>query len=75
MIGTHRFSVGGVEEDRVLFPYTVWMFQRALDHYQGIAGPARARVDDFLAAHGGLAGLQTRLRRRVRRKRNLLVPV
>ena len=73
-IGAHRFRIGEIEGQRVVFPYTVWMFQRAVDHLAGLAGEARRRVEAFLEAHGGLEALRAPIRRRVRRERNRLVP-
>lgn len=72
-IGAHEFRVGGVAEQRMLFPYTVWMFQRAVDTYAAIPAADRPRVDAFLSERGGLTGLQHAVRRRVRRERNRLV--
>ncbi len=73
VIGTHRFRVGDVEEDRVVFPYTVWMLQRVLDHVASLDAPARARVERFVEPLGGRDALRFRPRRRVRRERNRLV--
>ena len=35
-IGTHKFSVEGVEGERVILPYSLWMYRRAVDYYQSI---------------------------------------
>jgi glutathione S-transferase len=72
-IGAHEFRVGGVTEQRMLFPYTVWMFQRVLDHYASLTGADRERADELLRALGGLDAMRTRVRRRVRRENNRLV--
>src|SRR5581483_438554 len=73
VIGTHEVTIGGVRESRALFPYTVWMWQRAIDCYAALDPAARERVDAFLDAHGGLRAMQTPIRRRVARVRNRLV--
>ncbi len=73
VIGTHEFTLGGVTEQRAVFPYTVWMFQRALDAYARLDPAARPRVDAWLDEVGGLDALRFRPRRRVRRERNRLV--
>jgi len=74
VIGTHEVTIGGVREQRALFPYTVWMWQRAVDCHGALDPAAREHVDAFLRAHGGLDALRTPIRRRVARVRNRLVP-
>lgn len=35
-IGKHEFTVEGVKGERVVLPYSLWMYRRAVDCYQGI---------------------------------------
>lgn len=74
VIGFHEFRLGDVTEQRAVFPYAVWMFQRALDCYQSLGGADRARADAFLDACGGRAAMQYHVPRRVCRAHNRLVP-
>lgn len=60
MIGTHAFSLpspeaGGarVTGQRAVFPYLVWMQQRARAAYDASDGAGRARADALLDACGG----------------------
>jgi hypothetical protein len=73
VIGVHDFTIGGVTESRAVFPYTVWMFQRALDCHAALDAAARERVDAWLRDVGGREAMRFRPRRRVRRERNVLV--
>jgi glutathione S-transferase len=66
-IGTHRFRLGDVEGERAIFPFDLWMLQRAQDHLDALDGADReaaldlARtlgLEDLLLAEG------TRLTRR-----------
>src|SRR5690606_35588473 len=40
-IGSLRYRVGDTEEERLVFPYNLWMWQRALDHYAEMDDQAR----------------------------------
>ena len=35
-IGTHKFTIEGVEGNRVIMPYSLWMYRRSIDYYQSI---------------------------------------
>lgn len=50
--GFHKYKIGGVEEDRAVFPYPLWMLQRVLDHYQSLAGADKAAADALLGRIG-----------------------
>jgi len=56
-IGTHEFilergKAGEVRGERAIFPFDLWMFQRAEDHYRGLDDSERVAVDAFLASIG-----------------------
>ncbi len=36
-LGWHDFTVGGAKGRRLVYPYTVWMFQRPLDFYASLS--------------------------------------
>lgn len=50
--GFHKYKIGGVEEDRAVFPYPLWMLQRVLDHYAGLAGDDKRAADKLLVRIG-----------------------
>jgi glutathione S-transferase len=51
-VGGHGTSLRGIAVPRVTSPYTLWMAQRPLDVYTGLAPTERAEVDRFLAGSG-----------------------
>lgn len=59
VIGSHTYELEGVRERRMVTPFSQWMFQRPLLHYQSLDGEAKARADELLGKLGGLAGLNT----------------
>ncbi len=73
-IGTHDFSINGITENRVIFPYTQWMFQRPLDYYQSLKSSDKEKVDVLLKDLGGFDGMQKKIKKRVKRINNILVP-
>lgn len=52
-IGRHGFSIGGIPGQRLITPFSQWMFQRPLDYYHSLTGPAKARADHLLTETGG----------------------
>jgi len=52
MVGGHTTHLRGAEVNRYTSPYTVWMVQRPLDAYRGLAPAGRAAVDAYLAGTG-----------------------
>src|SRR5690554_2081096 len=47
-IGTLRYRLGEMEEERLAFPYNLWMWQRAHDFYNGLGADDRKTVDAVL---------------------------
>jgi glutathione S-transferase len=74
IIGHHMCRIGGVETPRAVFPYAQWMWQRSADCYAGLDGAARATVDPWLDALGGLGAFRRPIRRRLERRDNRLMP-
>lgn len=72
VIGKHAFTLGGARGERVIFPYTLWMWQRPLDHHASLVGADRAAADALLREVGGLAAMQP-LPQRVARVDNRIV--
>ena len=71
-LGMHGFRTGDGAGERIVHSYSQWMFQRAWDHYQGLAGADRERADALLERVGGLQAMQSAIPHRVRRKRGQL---
>jgi glutathione S-transferase len=57
MIGRHRFTLEGASSLRAIQPYSQWMFQRPVFHYQSLDAATRARIDPLLRQLGGYDGL------------------
>jgi len=55
-LGQHAFEVNGAAGKRMIFPFNLWMLQRALDHYQSLSGADKAAADALLK-RAGCAGL------------------
>lgn len=72
VIGAHEVTIGGVRTQRAVFPYTVWMFQRAIDYYASLSGRDRCRVETALRQLGTPEALAGPLPLRVSRPGNHL---
>lgn len=59
-LGMHPFELGGVTAERAIFTFDLWMLQRPLDFYAGLAGAEKAAADAMLKRAGaaGLAALK-----------------
>jgi glutathione S-transferase len=56
-IGKHEFKLGEVKATRCVMPFSQWMFQRPLTHYQSLSDQQKTRIDPMLEQLGGLDGL------------------
>lgn len=72
-IGTHRFRIGGAHGTRRIYPYTLWMWQRAVDYYTSLDKAARANVDAWFSGIDTEHALGVPLPARVKRVDNRLV--
>lgn len=66
-IGTLRYRLGDMEEERLVFPYNLWMWQRAHDFYGELTGDHRAGITALLndaQIHALATPLSVRLQRR-----------
>jgi glutathione S-transferase len=72
-LGTQRFSIGGVEEDRTVWTCIQYMIQRPLRAYQTSEGADRAAMDSLLSAIGADHRLDYVVKRPVKRENYLLV--
>ena len=71
MIGKHVVNIHGVEAERAVIPYSLWMWQRAVDAYAALTENDRQRADAVLPDGG--ASLRTPVIQRVVRDNNRLV--
>lgn len=62
-IGTHRYSMDGVEAERRVMPYGQWMWQRPALFFQGLPSEEQERIAARLGA-GGVGGVDS-LRREI----------
>jgi len=69
-IGMQPFTVEGIEEQRLVLPYSLWMFQRPVDFYQSLSDTAD--VDQLLNSVGFKDELKNGLTNRLARPNNLL---
>lgn len=70
-IGTLRYRLGDIEEERLAFPYNLWMWQRAHDFYNGLGADDRKAVDAVLN-NKQVQALSAPLAVRVQRRGNRL---
>lgn len=71
-LGTHTFRLGAASGTRAIYPFNVWRWQRAYDHYHALSGAARSRADALLDRIGGRSLVELRLSRRLTRRDNRL---
>ncbi len=73
--GFHKYRIGGVEEDRAVFPYPLWMLERVLDHYASLQGTERDAANAFLGRIGAGALKTMQVQPRLARENFKLVRV
>ena len=69
-IGYHSFTVEGIEGQRVVLPYSLWMFARPVDYYQSLDDTAA--IDALLEQGGFGSALSKPLENRLERPNNIL---
>ncbi len=74
-IGEHQFRVGEAKSKRLVFPYSQWMLQRAVDCYRSVPADERESVDAWLETVGGREAMQIDIKDRVARRNNRLIAV
>ncbi|WMT76321.1 glutathione S-transferase family protein [Bradyrhizobium sp. Ash2021] len=72
-LGTHKFTIGGVTEDRNVWTCIQFMIQRPLAAYQSAKDADRAEMDSLLSSIGPNCGLDFRVARPVKREHYKLV--
>jgi glutathione S-transferase len=53
VIGMHEFTIEDQTGQRIIFPYTQWMLQRATDYFASLEGDARGEALSLLQSIGG----------------------
>jgi glutathione S-transferase len=66
--GFHKYKIGGVEEDRAVFPYPLWMLQRVLDHYASLSGADKQAANALLTKIGGESLVEMKIEPRLKRE-------
>jgi hypothetical protein len=66
-LGTHKIKIAGVPVQRIVIPYSLWIFQRPLDFWRSLQGEERVRADGLLVDIG--AGDLFDIKQQVRLKR------
>jgi len=72
-LGMHAFSLGEVEEQRLVLPYTQWMMQRPLNFYQGLSVEDKKVLEPLLTQVNGLNALKFTITTAVTRVDNKFV--
>jgi glutathione S-transferase len=71
--GFHKYKIGGIEDDRAVFPYPLWMLQRVLDHLNSLSGKNREAANEFLHKIGAGALIEMEVNPRLKRENFKLV--
>lgn len=71
-IGTLHYRLGDMEEQRLAFPFNLWMWQRPHDFYRTLSADGKRAVGTLLSPDQ-IKALGTPLHIRVRREQNKLV--
>jgi len=50
--GFHKYKIGGVEEDRAILPFSLWMLQRVLGHIASLSANDKKNATRFLQQIG-----------------------
>ncbi len=67
-IGMHEFTIGGVVENRMVIPYSLWMLQRVTDHLANLSGAAKKTAEALLRSIGAGALIDLKITPRLTRK-------
>ncbi len=70
-IGMHKFEVEGVEAERAVLPFSLWMFRRPVDFYKSIENTEE--VDQLLASAGFGEALKAGLANSLDKENNIVV--
>jgi glutathione S-transferase len=71
-LGRHAFTLAGVTAARAIYPFNLWRWQRAYDHYWQLSESDRRLADPLIERIGARKILDTSLTRRLSRRANQL---
>jgi glutathione S-transferase len=72
VLGTHQVKIAGVPEERIVVPYSLWMFQRPLDFWRSLQGEDRLQADQMLQNIGAGDLFDLKQQIRIKRENNRL---
>ena len=70
-IGVHKFTIEGVDSERAVLPFSLWMFKRPVDYYQSLVDTKD--VDAMLLKSGFGGALKQGLANRLSKVDNMVV--
>jgi hypothetical protein len=71
-IGKHEFTLGAVSDVRAIYPFNLWRWQRAHDHYRSLPDDMKARTATLLSEMGAMPLLERAPSPRLTRRDNRL---
>ena len=71
--GFHKYRIDGVEEDRAVLPFSLWMLQRVLDHLASLSGDDKKAAAELLTKIGAQELLNMQVTPRLKRENFKLV--
>jgi len=74
-LGMHSFTIDGVEEQRLILPYSQWMMQRPLNLYHSFSSKEKREVEPLLKQINGLYAMRFDLETQITRVDNKFVIV
>ncbi|MEP1742740.1 MAG: glutathione S-transferase [Kangiellaceae bacterium] len=72
-LGTHEFTINGVEEQRGVLPQVQWMMQRPLNLYHSLTAKEKKEIEPFLKQINALYAMRFNLEHQVLRVDNRFV--
>ena len=72
-IGEHTYSIGGIEEKRMISSFSQWKLQRVLDTYRSLDEKQKSMVSTLLSSIGATNYMRTDIKHRVCRQNNVLM--
>ncbi len=71
-LGMHKVKIAGVTAERIVVPYSLWMFQRPLDFWRSLEGEERVRANGLLEEIGAGGVFDIKQQVRLKRENNRL---
>jgi len=71
-LGMHQVKIAGVPAERIVVPYSLWMFQRPLDFWHSLKGEDRQQAGRLLQDMGAADAFDIKQQVRLKRENNRL---